>query len=122
CYTNADQFAIQVSTSPNFESGNRFEQQVTNPGADASGNLTFNLGAIRVPNVASDTTPTIYVRVGAKNSHDSPGPSPDPITGETFIFSPASPFSFMPTAGSFSYTRRLGAPARRSTAAGSIGS
>jgi len=86
CFTNVDQFIVQVSTNSTFPEGNRFQQIFSNPGIDSVtgsptlGQITFQVGDIIVPNFDPAEPVQIFVRVGVKNSRDAPGAG--------FVFSP----------------------------------
>ncbi|MBV9867542.1 MAG: hypothetical protein JO316_19495 [Abitibacteriaceae bacterium] len=89
-FTNADQFIVEVSSSSNFDQNNRFEQVFNNPGLNATGNLVFNLGSIVVPGFEAGQT--VFVRVGARNTTDNPGPT-DALTKQPYIFSTTTTIS-----------------------------
>lgn len=103
-FNDVDRFVVEVSTDPTFPANNRFSQVFNNPGVNVNGNIVFNLGSIRVPNFEAGAT--IYVRVGARNSSDSPGPT-DPLTQESYIFSQATVLTGATSASRASRSRFL---------------
>jgi hypothetical protein len=89
----ADSYVIQISTSPLF-SAPEYTSPIVHFGQDADNiPISFSSGNISnlLSNLPGDTQ--LWWRVGARNSHDNPGPLPycgNP--GMTFLFSEPSSF------------------------------
>lgn len=82
---NADEYAIEISTQPNFQNKNQMvvvARKVTNPqppGTEIGLDAPVDISGI-FPGVQQ-----LYWRVGARNSGDNPGPTLDPL-GERYVF------------------------------------
>jgi len=91
------QYVLEFSSTINFAKGTFF--QVANFFSNQTGTIQ-NPGSGIDPGVyfpnASQTTP-IYWRYGARNIADVPGPAPDALTHEPFIFCPPRTFFFTGT-------------------------
>lgn len=108
--SGVNQFRVQVSTSTNFAEASTFTSpDLTNPGTDANGEITFNLGAITIPSNNGSYVPNqtpLFVRVLSRNTEDAVptfhisdtlpiGPTPDGSNNgasvpSRFIASPSS--------------------------------
>ncbi len=82
------QYVLEFSSTPNFAAGTFFRM----PGFysyDTGTNLSAAQSTVNPASYFPNATPTtnLYWRFGARNAADVPGPSPDALTKERFIFS-----------------------------------
>jgi hypothetical protein len=86
-------YLLEMSTTSNFAKGTvtQVSNFISNTAGTQGLSSSFNLAQI-FPNAAANTT--IYWRYGVRNTFDNPGPHPDFLTGERYIFSNYFTFTF----------------------------